>query len=245
MLLKFNFKKSFAIAVSLFILLLMSPSSFTEEAQAQPPKKAPALTVKRAPAFHQKKFVDSRYKHNRSYLKRGLSVRSLPRGHRVVIHHNDRYYAFRGVWYRHHRGQYVVIAPPVGLFVPFLPFAYATVWMNGIPYYYANETYYTQTPGGYVVVAPPQDEVSETPPDPEDEMVDITDDRMFIYPSKGQSQAQQDNDRYECHKWAVEQTDYDPTDLPYDLSAEDIMRQRKDYRKAMAACLDSRGYSVK
>jgi Glycine-zipper domain len=34
---------------------------------------------------------------------------------------------------------------------------------------------------------------------------------MFIYPSKGQSQAQQDKDRYECHTWAVQQTGFDPS----------------------------------
>jgi len=159
------------------------------------------------------------------------------------MHHNDRYYSSRGVWYRHHQGRYVVVAPPIGLFVPFLPLAYATLWMNGIPYYYANETYYTHTPGGYVVVEPPQGELSELPPDTEEE--DVTGDRLFIYPSKGQGQAQQDKDRYECHKWAVEQTDYDPTQPQDDISFDEIMLQRKDYRKAMTTCLDSRGYSVK
>jgi Glycine-zipper domain len=34
---------------------------------------------------------------------------------------------------------------------------------------------------------------------------------LFIYPSKGQSQAQQDKDRYECHTWAVQQTGFDPS----------------------------------
>ena len=34
---------------------------------------------------------------------------------------------------------------------------------------------------------------------------------MFIYPSKGQNQAQQDKDRYECHSWAVQQTGFDPS----------------------------------
>jgi OmpA family protein len=34
---------------------------------------------------------------------------------------------------------------------------------------------------------------------------------MFIYPAKGQSQAQQDKDRYECHTWAVQQTGFDPS----------------------------------
>lgn len=34
---------------------------------------------------------------------------------------------------------------------------------------------------------------------------------IYIYPAKGQSQAQQDRDRYECHSWAVKQTGFDPS----------------------------------
>jgi hypothetical protein len=34
---------------------------------------------------------------------------------------------------------------------------------------------------------------------------------IFIYPAKGQNQAQQDKDRYECHTWAVQQTGFDPS----------------------------------
>ncbi len=34
---------------------------------------------------------------------------------------------------------------------------------------------------------------------------------QYIYPQKGQDQAQQDTDRGECHIWAVKQTGYDPT----------------------------------
>src|ERR1700680_3956097 len=34
---------------------------------------------------------------------------------------------------------------------------------------------------------------------------------IFVYPAKGQTQAQQDQDRYECHVWAVQQTGFDPT----------------------------------
>jgi hypothetical protein len=34
---------------------------------------------------------------------------------------------------------------------------------------------------------------------------------MFIYPAKGQNQALQDKDRYECHSWAVQQTGFDPS----------------------------------
>ena len=34
---------------------------------------------------------------------------------------------------------------------------------------------------------------------------------VIIYPTKGQSQEQQNRDRYECHTWAVQQTGFDPT----------------------------------
>jgi Glycine-zipper domain len=37
---------------------------------------------------------------------------------------------------------------------------------------------------------------------------------IYIYPAKGQSQAQQDRDRYECHSWAVKQTRFDPSRPP-------------------------------
>lgn len=34
---------------------------------------------------------------------------------------------------------------------------------------------------------------------------------LFIYPSQGQSQEQQNRDQYECHSWAVQNTGYDPS----------------------------------
>jgi hypothetical protein len=237
----YNLKKYFAIVLSIMMLSGISVFSFARQAQAEGPNGP-----RRAPAPQHKNFVDSRYNHNRSYPARGQSVRALPRDHRAVIHDHSRYYSSHGVWYRHNRGQYVVVAPPIGLFVPFLPFAYATIWMHGIPYYYANETYYTQTPGGYVVVESPQGEVSEKPPGTEgEESEDIADDKMFIYPRNGQSEEQQAKDRYECHKWASEQTNYDPTKIPPEIPADQIMNARADYLRAMAACLDSHGYTAK
>lgn len=38
--------------------------------------------------------------------------------------------------------------------------------------------------------------------------------QLIIYPSQGQSQEQQDKDRYECHVWAVQQSGYDPSNPP-------------------------------
>src|SRR5262245_23360224 len=36
----------------------------------------------------------------------------------------------------------------------------------------------------------------------------------FYYPSRGQSQQQQQQDRQECHTWAVQQVGFDPTRAP-------------------------------
>jgi len=242
----FNLKKYLAIALSIIMLLAISISGFAETWQrggSKGPGRAPAQTVRKSPPpSGQRSFVDSRYHHGRSYPARGESFRSIPRDHRIVRYGNSRYYHHHGVWYRHHGGRYVVVAPPIGLFVPFLPLFYTTVWFHGMPYYYANDTYYTSTPGGYVVVDPPQGDVSEAPPATSESM----ENKLFIYPRKGQSQEQQDNDRYECHMWAADQTNYDPTTAaPQGMSANQAMQARTDYQRAMAACLDGRGYTVK
>ena len=63
---------------------------------------------------------------------------------------------------------------------------------------------------------------------------------VFLYPRNGQSDAQTQNDRYECHSWAVNQTGFDPT-RPSAQSGGNLA----DYRRAMIACLDARGYSAR
>ncbi len=35
--------------------------------------------------------------------------------------------------------------------------------------------------------------------------------RVYFYPQQGQSEAQQDRDRYECHNWSVRTTRFDPS----------------------------------
>ncbi|MGV8825051.1 hypothetical protein [Methylibium petroleiphilum] len=37
---------------------------------------------------------------------------------------------------------------------------------------------------------------------------------QVVYPAKGQSAKQADQDRYECHDWAREQSGFDPTQAP-------------------------------
>ena len=191
--------------------------------------------------FGHHEFMDSRHGHNHAYPARGQFIGALPGGHRVVFYGNARYYFHGGVWYRPEGGRFVIIAPPFGMIIPILPPYYATVWVGGLPYYYANEVYYTQTTGGYVVVAPPQGEVSQAPPSADQ----MSPNRLFLYPRKGQSEQQQAKDRYECHRWAVSQTGYDPIQPSAGVPAAQMSKKHTDYQRAMSACLDGRGYTVR
>jgi hypothetical protein len=188
-------------------------------------------------------FMDTRHGHNHFYPRRGIHIKTLPGAHWRFMHHGVPFFFSGGVWYRPYGPRFVVVTPPIGLVIPFLPSSYVTIWIGGRPYYYANEVYYTPYGDGYMVVEPPQD-VFQTP---ESEPYAAEDqsqsgDRIFSYPLEGQSQQQQDKDRYECHRWAVNQAGYDPTNPSGGISDS---QKRSDYRRAMEACLTGRGYSVK
>lgn len=185
--------------------------------------------------------LDTRYHHNHYYPPRGYVVRALPRGYVTVHYRGGPYYYYRGVWYRPGHGHFVVVRPAVGVFVPFLPPFYTTVWFAGVPYYYANDVYYVWRPHrrGYEVVEPPGGVSASTtaPASPPSE--------LYIYPKKGQSEEQQARDRYECHSWASSQTGFDPTEPLGGVGESQAMAKRADYQRAMQACLEARGYSVK
>ena len=120
--------------------------------------------------------------------------------------------------------------------IAFLPFYYQTIWIGGYPYYYADGVYYAPAPGGYMVVSPPQGAVNQgTPSAP-------SSGQLFIYPRNGQSEKQLAEDRYQCHSWAVGQTGYDATSPQ---SSGPSVQGFSDYQRAMGACLDARGYTVK
>jgi len=127
---------------------------------------------------------------------------------------------------------------PWAVTIPFLPLYYQTVWVGGYPYYYADGTYYAPTSYGYMIVNPTQGTVQVPPSAPSVE-------RLFIYPSQGQSEQKQATDRYECHSWAVSQTGYDPTKPPAGVIAAQMSQNHADYQRAMGACLEGRGYTVK
>jgi len=68
----------------------------------------------------------------------------------------------------------------------------------------------------------------------------------YIYPRQGQSQELLTRDRNECYRWAVNQTGYDPANPhPDNVSAAQRAQLNADFQRAMGACLDGRGYTVK
>ncbi len=72
-----------------------------------------------------------------------------------------------------------------------------------------------------------------------------TDNRLFIYPRQGQSEEQQTLDFDECHNWAVGQTGFDPKKPPEGAPDAQRIQKSADYLRAISACLDARGYTVK
>jgi len=185
--------------------------------------------------------MDGRFDHNRPYYDHGHEFHGVPHGGYEIHHRGNSYWYDRGHWYRHRNGVAIVIAAPIGAFVPFLPFYYSTIWWGGVPYYYANDTYYEWNAGQdeYEVVDPPAGiESGATTQAP-------ASDDIFVYPRNGQSTEQQARDRYECHRSAVDQTGYDPTSSGGGVPADEAATKRSNYMRAQAACLDARGYSVK
>jgi hypothetical protein len=183
---------------------------------------------------------DNRYHHDHYYPARGVFIDVLPPHPFIAVHGGLRFFFAGGVWYRPEGPRFLVVAPPPGLVIPALPPYYTTVYVRGVPYYYANDVYYVPSGQGYMVAGPPpQDVVVEQPPSPPVQAASA--DQPFVYPRQGQSAEQQAADRYACHQWAVSQTGSDPT-----LNGAGVSSQKRaDYQRALGACLDGRGYTVK
>ena len=166
----------------------------------------------------------------------GYHVRVLPRSYITVFVSGLPYFYFSGVFYRHHLDGYVVVRAPIGAYIDVLPVGFISFQLSGIYYYYVNDTYYLWDNDleTYIVVAKPYGA--------EKAIEEATSGRLFVYPNEGQSEEQQATDRYECHRWAVHETGIDPT-----LEDQDVLtrKEERDYKRALTACLEGRGYTVK
>ena len=187
----------------------------------------------------------------RPEVRPGHVAPALPVGAITVRHGDKNYFHHGGVWYRPHGPRFVVVMPPVGLPVPVLPAMSTRVWVSGLPYYQSNGIYYAPMPSqGYVVVAPPVDSAqvqtitsssANAVPSawagsaPGSVVVSTSTYRSLpepiIYPRNGQSPEQTEADRQECNRWATTQ--------PAALNDAQV------FQRAVAACLDGRGYTVR
>jgi hypothetical protein len=202
--------------------------------------------------FRNQRFLDSRYHHDHYYPPVGHEFRALPAAPFVAMYGGRRFYFSTGIWYRPYGSGFVVAAPPFGVVIPVLPPYYTQVWVGGSPYYYSNNVYYAQRPEGYVVVEPPRGTVVVAPPPPANGVTELgpagvapptavapvtgatvaqgNAGSIFVYPRQGQSIEQQRKDRADCDAWAASQAS--PANAP-------------DYQRALSACMDGRGYTVK
>ncbi|HVY63817.1 MAG TPA: DUF6515 family protein [Gammaproteobacteria bacterium] len=167
----------------------------------------------------------------------GAKVRVLPGGHETVRVGRTYYHYRDGVFYRPFGpDRFVVVGAPIGARIRVLPFGAVSFYIGPRRYFYANYTYYWWDPrvSEYVVVS--------EPPGAEKAVADASEagsGEIFVYPKEGQTDEQRDRDRYDCHLWAVNQTGFDPSAGVADTG------KSGDYRRALAACLEGRGYTVK
>jgi hypothetical protein len=166
---------------------------------------------------------DPLYRHDHYYPAPGYAVPTLPMGSLSIRFGNASFFFHSGVWYRPSGSRFVVVLPPVGIYVSVLPPAFVTLWLAGSVYYYANGVYYAPAgSAGYVVVAPPPGADSAQPaaaPEP------------IFYPRNGQSPEQTEADRRECNRWATTQPN--------------AVADASVFQRAVAACMDGRGYTVR
>jgi len=158
-------------------------------------------------------------------------------------------------------------------FLPIVPAWAPIYWWGTVPYYYYNDVYYTWdgTDGGYVASAPPPavstvDTAADGPiaddapydsaaadaaaadaagadaptdgpttAEPADgpSAAPADSGSLYAYPKNGQSLQQQSEDQQACQHWAA-------THASGGAAGDSSI----DYRRALAACLTGRGYSV-
>jgi hypothetical protein len=162
----------------------------------------------------------------------GYVVDRFPdRNFRVPYRGRD-YFFSGGYWYQPQGPRYVVVRPPYGIRVGYLPDYAREVWIGSALFFLAAGAYYTYEANTreYVVVEPP---VAQ--PQPVNSGYDVV-----AYPVNGQPPQQVDQDRYDCYRWAVQQSGFDPAAMTYPPAPQVV----QTYRQAQGNCLSSRGYQV-
>lgn len=213
---------------------ISSPGQWREPTDTRTPRwgQTPPRDHWRGDRFRDPWYHDRGWPVRRPY---GHVVTVLPPYSHSVIHAGRTYWYADGYWYAPGGAGYIAVQPPPGLYVSTLIGPYTAVRVGPHVYYHAYGVYYMPlATGGYQVVPPPAEAavlpVYEPP---------------LAYPKRGQSAQQQSDDEYECHRWSVEQTGYDPTLAAVGQEDADDQAVRDRYTRALTACLEGRGYAVR
>lgn len=139
----------------------------------------------------------------------------------------------------------------IGLTVPLLPLGYSTYYVDRTPYYVHENTYYVRDGESYRVIDRPQEAPLPAGPPPVVAAPPVVNGpaptyvqqektgQLFAYPRNNQSASTATFDRIECERWGSQQTGYVPA------QSADNAAKKGDYQRAVAACLEGRGYSVR
>jgi hypothetical protein len=168
----------------------------------------------------------------------GHVIDRVPGSYSRVPYRGLDYFYSDGYWYRPQGPRYVVVTPPYGVRVRSLPAYSQEVWIGSALFFVAAGTYYTyqNDTQDYVVAYPPQNvEPVYTPQMPPASPYD-----PIAYPANGQSAEQVAQDKYDCYRWSVDQSSFDPAD-PNSPQAPAMIQV---YRRSMMACLMGRGYTI-
>lgn len=166
----------------------------------------------------------------------GHRIHILPNKHKSMTVRGIKYFYHAGVFYQRASAGFVVVTSPVGAHINALGRGFISFQVGARRYFHVNATYYIRDKKTkeYIVIdkpkgAPGQLVAANKP----------TSGKIFIYPRENQKKAKQGQDRYECHLWAVEKSGLDPSHSEY------LTEDKGDYHRAITACLEGRGYTVR
>jgi hypothetical protein len=160
-----------------------------------------AATTASRPAQRDDRWFDGAHGHNRRYPPPGRVVVLPPRPPPPVWWGGVSYRYWDGVWATSGPRGWVTVRPPLGIWVTDLPSWRTALVIGGLAYFYANGVYYREPQRWRLRGGGAARGAADAPPP----------DRSFVYPRQGQSAQQQAGDEYECHRWAVTQSGFDPT----------------------------------
>lgn len=226
---------SCAFAALALLCTAVAPAQADERQHPGPPKLSHRLppAPPGSPMPGRGQWFDGAHGHRHVYPISGWRVNAPPPHAHWVPWGGVRYGYFNGVWYAPYGSAFVVARPPVGIVVTDLPVFRTVVAIGGVSYLYANGVYYRER----------GDASYEVVPSPMVAPVDGAVGRTYVYPKLGQSAEKQASDEYECHRWAVGQTGFDPSAAAAGQGTGPALRS--DYARAQNACLEGRGYTVR